>query len=277
MLHSGSGGFVYFDSRGNSTRPVRVRYFLPTPYNPDTPVVLVMHGASRAGLRYFNDWAPEAQRYGFLLLVPEFGDVDYPGSVWYNLGNVFDSEEPGTPNPVEKWTFTAIEHLFEDVRAATGGTQTTFRIYGHSAGSQFVHRFLMMRPTAPIEHAVAANAGWYTLPVDTLGWPYGLGGSPSDPDGLRSRWSTPLTVLLGDQDTDSNSSSLRNTPEARAQGPHRFARGHTFMAVARSEAQRLGMPFVWVLDTVPGATHSNALMTPRAAEILSREPPGGGP
>ena len=87
---------------------------------------------------------------------------------------------------------------------------------------------------------------------------------------MATRYALPVTVLLGDQDTDENQSSLRKTPEAMAQGPHRFARGHTFYQVASEHAAAMGEPFAWQLDTVPGAHHSNALMTPAAAEILSR-------
>ena len=270
-LQLGANEFTFVDSLGNVTRPIRVRYHMPTGYTPSSPIVFVMHGASRGAQSYFNAWLQPAMDHGFLLVVPEFDDINYPGSRWYNLGNVFPGEEPTTQNPDSTWTFTAIEHLFDVIRMAAGSSRTTFRIYGHSAGSQFVHRFLMVRPTAPIERVVAANAGWYTLPTDSIRWPYGLGDAGIDPSSLAGRYELDVTVLLGDQDTDPNASNLRRTPEAQDQGPHRFARGHTFHAVARSSAEALGVPFAWVLDTVPDAGHSNSQMAPRAAEILARQ------
>ena len=274
-LHHGSGQFTFHDARGNADRPITVRYHMPEGHNPETPIVVVMHGNSRAGERYFNDWEPHAASYGFLLLVPVFDTDSYPGNQWYNLGNVFpDADSPsasdGVRNPESAWTFTAIEHLFDAVRTATGSTRTTFRIFGHSAGSQFVHRLLMTRPDAPIERVVAANAGWYTMPDESTAWPYGLGASGFEVAGLTGLLQLPVTVLLGDADTITTSSNLRRTPEAMLQGPHRFTRGHTFYTAAQSAAESLGVPFGWALDTVPGAGHSNALMAPRAAEILAR-------
>ena len=268
-LRQGSHEFIFRDDRGNSDRPITVRYHMPAGYTSETPVVFVMHGNSRTGQSYFDAWEEHATSRGFLLVVPEFDDAGYPGSRSYNLGNIFPGEEPTTRNPVSAWTFTAIEHLFDVVRAASGSTRTAFRIYGHSAGSQFVHRFLMTRPDAPVERAVAANAGWYTLPSDTARWPYGLGDSGFDVADLAVRFQLPVTILLGDADTVTTSGNLRRTPEALSQGPHRFARGHTFYDAARSAAQSLGVPFAWTLDTVPGAGHSNRMMAPRAAEILT--------
>lgn len=272
-LHPGSGEFTFHDARGHADRPITVRYHMPDGYTPETPIVFVMHGASRTGQRYFNDWEPHAVTHGFLLLVPEFDGENYPGSRWYNLGNVFpdpDAADPTAHNPESAWTYTAIEHLFDAVRTASGSSRTTFRIFGHSAGSQFVHRLLMTRPAAPVERAVAANAGWYTLPDADTAWPYGLGESGFEVAGLTGMLQLPVTVLLGDADTVTTAGNLRRTPEAMLQGPHRFARGHSFYAAAHSAAESLGVPFAWALDTVPGAGHSNALMAPRAAEILAR-------
>jgi len=289
-IQSGSGQFTFRDARGNADRPITVRYHMPDGYTPETPIVFVMHGASRAGQRYFDDWEEHAAAHGFLLVVPEFDAENYPGSQWYNLGNVFPDPDavdastdadrtaaadqaaagPAARNPESAWSFTAIEHLFDAVRDATGSTRTTFRIFGHSAGSQFVHRLLMTRPDAPVERAVAANAGWYTMPDESVAWPYGLGDSGFEAAGLTGFLQLHVTVLLGDADTVTTAGNLRRTPEAMLQGPHRFTRGHTFYAAARSAAEALGVDFGWALDTVPGAGHSNALMAPRAAEILTR-------
>ena len=284
QLQPGSHDLIFRDARGNTDRPILVRYHMPDGYTPETPIVFVMHGNTRTGRRYFDDWEEHAVMYGFLLVVPEFDTEHYPGNQWYNLGNVFvDPDAAMTEgaiasslagsaghNPESTWTFTAIEHLFDAVRTAAGSTRTTFRIFGHSAGSQFVHRLLMTRPEAPVERAVAANAGWYTMPNDDIAWPYGLGDSGFEVAGLAGLLQLPVTVLLGDADTITTASNLRRTPEAMLQGPHRFTRGHAFHAAAESTAEALGVPFAWALDTVPGAGHSNALMAPRAAEILGR-------
>ena len=253
-LRRGSHQFVFRDARGNLDRPITVRYHMPAGYTSETPVVFVMHGNSRTGQSYFEAWEEHAISHGLLLVVPEFNEAGYPGSRWYNLGNVFPGEAPTTRNPASAWTYTAIEHLFDVVRVAARSTRTAFRIYGHSAGSQFVHRFLMTRPDAPVERAVAANAG--------------------DMSDLAVRFQLPVTILQGDADTVTTAGNLRRTPEAMSQGPHRFARGHTFYGAARAAAQSLGVPFAWTLDTVPGAGHSNRMMAPRAAGILAERDGG---
>ena len=264
-LQPGSHEFTFREDR-----PILVRYYLPDGYAPSTPIVFVMHGNGRTGESYFRVWRQPAMDYGFLLVVPEFGVENYPGSRSYNLGNVFPGEEPTIRNPESDWTFAAIEDLFEAIREAAGSTRTAFRIYGHSAGSQFVHRLLMTRPKAPVERAVAANAGWYTMPTEDVRWPYGLGGSGFELSSLADRFQQDITILVGDQDTDPNHPGLRRTPEALAQGPHRLARGRLFYDVARAAAEALGVPFAWVFETVPGAGHRNSQMMPRAAAILAR-------
>ncbi len=113
LLEPGAGSFVFNDSLGNRDLPIIVHYYMPAVPNTDTPIVIVMPGASRDGPRYHSDWVPEAERYGFLLLVPEFGIDHYPGSAMYNLGNMFTEEQGGDPVDESMWTFTAIEHLIE--------------------------------------------------------------------------------------------------------------------------------------------------------------------
>jgi len=49
-----------------------------------------------------------------------------------------------------------------------------FSMFGHSAGAQFVHRYITFMPQGHLRAAVAANSGWYTLPDQTLKLPYGL-------------------------------------------------------------------------------------------------------
>ena len=220
-LQPGSHEFTFREDR-----PILVRYHLPDGYTPSTPIVFVMHGNGRTGDSYFRAWRQPAIDYGFLLVVPEFDAEHYPGSRSYNLGNIFPGEEPTVRNPESDWTFTAIEDLFDAIREAAGSTRTAFRIYGHSAGGQFVHRLLMTRPDAPVERAVAANAGWYTMPTEEVRWPYGLGGSGFELTSLADRFQQDVTILLGDQDTDPNHPGLRRTPEAGAgaasscSGPH---------------------------------------------------------
>jgi poly(3-hydroxybutyrate) depolymerase len=245
-----------------------VWYQLPGKVTAETPVVFVMHGVNRDADRYRDEWSALARRYGFIVVVPQFSREDFPGSRGYNTG--YFSEEDGTPRPRALWSFAAIEPLFDDVRRRFGTSDARYDIYGHSAGAQFVHRYVLFMPEARIDTAIAANAGWYTMPDRGIAFPYGLGETPVDAAGLTQALGKPLTVLLGTADTDRGDPDLRKTPEANAQGPHRYARGQTFFAAGQQAAADAGAAFGWRLERVPGIGHSNAGMAEAAARIIAR-------
>lgn len=265
-MPAGAGHFDF--SRAGKT--VRVWYARPASAGADSPIVFVMHGVKRNGEDYRNGWQPHARQHGFVLVVPEFSEAEFPGDAGYNFGNTVDAQ--GKLRPPHEWAFNFVEPIFDEVRAACGSTRPRYFLYGHSAGAQFVHRFVYFVPEARAESLIAANAGWYTLPDLMLDFPYGLRGSPVSEPALRRALERPLVVLLGTADTDPNHPHLRRTPEAMAQGPHRFARGEFFHAAGRRQAEALGTTFGWQLAPAPGVAHSNAGMARHAVERLFGQP-----
>lgn len=63
--------------------------------------------------------------------------------------------------------------LFTGV-AGYGAGSSQFYLYGHSAGGQFVARYVVTHPDRVIK-AVVSAAGRYSYPDDTVPWPYGAG------------------------------------------------------------------------------------------------------
>ncbi|MEQ8204808.1 MAG: alpha/beta hydrolase-fold protein [Woeseia sp.] len=263
-LPAGSSQFTFSGWAGPD---LEVRVYAPDTVKDTTPIVMVMHGASRTADNYFTHWQLQGQAHGFVVVVPEFNAVDFPGSWRYNLGHVFD-KDTGRLRPESQWTFSAIEPLFDQITAALGTDQTAYTLYGHSAGAQFVHRFLYYKPDARVARAIAANAGWYTLPDFEVAYPYGLDGANIRDSVIREALGKDVILLLGDADIDTEQDNLRKTPEAQQQGPHRYARGATMYNVARSTAEHFGVKFNWRKVDVPGAAHSNAQMTPAAAGLV---------
>lgn len=261
------------DSRGQFTFTgwagpgLRVWYQLPAAVTPDTPVVVVMHGVNRDADRYRDEWSALAQQHRFIVVVPEFDAARFPGALGYNTG--FFTEADGTPRPRELWSFAAIEPLFDDVRQRFGTEVPRYTMYGHSAGAQFVHRYVIFMPEARIAQAIAANAGWYTMPDREIAFPYGLDDTPMDAQTLKAALGKPLLVLLGTADTDTQDPDLRTTPDANRQGPHRYARGLRFYEQGRTAAAEMDAPFGWQLDRVPGVGHKNGLMAQAAAKLIT--------
>ena len=263
-MGAGNGTFT-FD--GWAGPPLEVWYHRPEAVAADTPILFVMHGVKRDADRYRDQWSALARQRGFILVVPAFDEERFPGARSYNLGNVFD--ESGKPVPREQRSFAALEPLFDTVRQMTGTQVTTYDLYGHSAGAQFVHRYLMYVPDARVDRAIAANAGWYTMPMRDVAFPYGLAGAGVDEAALRRALQRPMTILLGTADNDPQHENLRRTPEAQAQGPHRLARGESFVAAGRRAAADRGIAFGWMLRRVEGVVHDNAGMAGAAADLLS--------
>jgi poly(3-hydroxybutyrate) depolymerase len=268
-LSTGSGSFDFVLGKGDGARRITVWYHRPAEAAADAPIVFVLHGQGRNASTYRKYWIPFAERQRFVLLVPEFSRAEFPGLLEYNLGNMKTAD--GKPLPEDHWSFSAIEQIFDRVRQANGLRQTTYDIYGHSGGGQFVHRMVLFMPKARFRVAVAANSGWYLMPERSIAYPYGLAGSGLEPERLAQAFSRRLVLLLGDADIDPNHPALRRTPEADAQGAHRFARGHAFFERAQRAAAELGVPLAWKLEVAPGVAHSNARMAPHAARFV-----GGG-
>jgi poly(3-hydroxybutyrate) depolymerase len=261
---AGRGRFVFSGWAGPA---LPVWYQLPAIVTPATRVVVVMHGVNRDADRYRDEWAALALAHGLIVIVPEFSRADFPGSLGYNTG--YFAEADGAPRPRERWSFAAIEPLFDEVRRRFGTGVERYALYGHSAGAQFVHRYVLFMPEARIAQGIAANAGWYTMPDPALTFPYGTGGAPITAQALSAALGKPLTLLLGTADTDPAAPDLRTTPEAMQQGPHRFARGHSFLEAGRRAAAQAGVHLGWRIVTVEGVGHQNGLMAQAAAPLIA--------
>jgi pimeloyl-ACP methyl ester carboxylesterase len=247
--------------------PVNVHTYIPESASDTTTILIVIHGWSREAQRYFDDWKTQGAQHDFVVVVPHFPVEDFPLSNDYNLGHVFE-EETTKLRPRKTWTFAAIEPLFDAVVARLGGKQTEYTLFGHSAGSQFVHRFLYYMPEARVSRYLAGNAGWYTIPDFDTEYPYGLENAAVSEDQLKAALQKDVVILLGNEDIDATDPDLRNTPEAKRQGVNRLARGLTYYSAAQSAAENLGVDLQWRLTVVEGVGHKNGQMAPAAAPFV---------
>jgi dienelactone hydrolase len=251
---------------------LEIRVFMTRPVGlaPDRPVVFVMHGVNRNADEYRDQWHDLAIKHDFLLVVPEYSKRHFPGPGQYDQGNVFD--ERGILKAESAWSYAAIEAIFDDVRYRFQMSTNTYSLYGHSAGAQFVQGYIFHVPTARVNRIVMSNADGYMMPDFDVAFPYGLGQSAVDRSRLEQGLQLPVTLLLGEKDTETDQDKQRQTPELMAQGPNRLARGRAFFEAARSMADQLGVPFNWSLETVPGAGHDNRKMAPAAIPFLLDKP-----
>ena len=257
---SASFGFV------QGSKHVLVRYHVPAGLNPATPIVFVMHGVKRNGEVYLHDWLPYSDERHFLLVVPEFSEDEFQGAKGYQDGNLISRS--GRPIQSEEWSYSMIEPIFDSVRERCQCTCDRYLIYGHSAGAQFVERFILLTPRSRVLRAISANAGTYMLPETTTNFPYGFGGTGLGTANIQAALQRPLIVLLGTADTDPHHRELSHAPEAEAQGAYRLARGKFFFECGEKAAASLGVPFGWSVSIAPGVAHSDSGMAPFALKCL---------
>lgn len=236
----------------------------PQTAGANSRIVFVMHGVNRDGDRYRDEWRDLADKHDLIIVVPTFGRTDFPTTDSYNFGNVLNKD--GRKNPQAKWSFSAIEPLFDNIVCRIAGNQTGYALYGHSAGTQFVHRYVALADAPRMESAVAANSGWYTMPDDGA-FPYGWGGDIAGLVSTEKALQRRLTILLGTEDIDRNDPNLRINEQADKQGLTRFERGHGFLAAARKLAGR-NMPLRWKIAYAPGIGHDNGGTAPFAIPHL---------
>lgn len=258
---------------------IRVFTYRAENHGPDDPIIILLAGGGRNGADYRDSWIRAAERFRLLILAPSFDEAQFPGPINYNLaGMVREGADVATLRNVvlgrpETWLFSDIEAIFDHAVARTGSRQTHYDLFGHSAGAQIVHRMILLAPETRIRTAVAANSGWYTVPAQNVPFPYGLGGISLPADQLEKAFGRRLVLMLGERDDARETRGhLRASPEANAQGPHRFARGEYFNNLAANEAARLGLHLSWRLEMIPGVGHDYRRMGEAAARQLYGTP-----
>lgn len=259
---SGKWSFVFTDKRGQADRPLRVYTYRPRQCDSTCPIQFVMHGKSRNAADYRDYWELAADRYGFLVIAPEFSAKEWPKAAAYNLGDVAGNAER------EKWSYSVVEHLFDEMRDG----QKDYRIFGHSAGAQFVHRMLFLLPENRAAVAIVANAGWYMMPEwrsdrKAPRWPYSFVESPAGEKELRQALVRKVYLLLGEADTKTDDPNLDKSEGAMKQGVNRLERGENFFGAVTGAANTLGVKLGWQLSYVPGSGHEGAKMSRAAADL----------
>lgn len=247
-------------------RALRLHSACPAGWTADMPVLFVHHGVARNGRDYRDYWAGHVDDAGILAISVEFPEETFPEYLWYNFGNLHDTE--GRANPRAQWSYGVVPRLFDALRARGMTRQERYGLFGHSAGGQFVHRMLSFGYRDRVAVAVSANAGTYAMPELETPWPFGLGEVALDDGALRALVEFPITVMAGTADTKTTGKFFPKGPRSMRQGPTRWHRAHRYVARGHEAASRLGTSCAWRVIDVADVGHDGRRMSEAAVPVV---------
>lgn len=261
------GVLEYTNYEPLSNKPFNIHYYIPSTVNQTTaPILFIFPGTYRNADDYLETWITLADQKGVMVFAFEFSVNYYPMSTNYQTGFILD--ENGNLNNEDVWTFSVIEPVFDFIKTNLVNNTNSYNMFGHSAGGQFVHRFVQFKPNSRVNYAVSANAGWYTVPDTSVDFPYGLKNAGISNEDLQNSYLKNLEIHLGQNDNDPNDPALRKTPEANLQGLHRLSRGRYFINQSDSISQSLNFPSNWVKKELENVGHEQQKMAVFAAQEM---------
>ena len=241
-----------------------VYYHLPEIINDETKILFVIHGNSRNADNYLNTWIKLAKDKNYAIFAPHF-----KRSQFISFNTLQMSTSSGRiRNEANLYLNNSIDLLFDHIKPLFDLSQDSYDIYGHSAGAQFVHRYLLFSNSPKVNRAVAANAGWYTF-LDGSNFPYGINNPPIDfnSQNVINFLNMDLHIHIGSADTDI-SSSVNQSEGANNQGLNRFQRANNFFNYTTKIVEKNDLNYNWSFLVVEGVAHSNSRMSKAAAEII---------
>ena len=242
---------------------VELYYKLPNEINNDTKLVFVIHGASRDVKRYLEAWLEQSKDKNVILVAPFFSKDSFQ---YYNTLGLASSSGKTFKNSKTKLT-NSISSFFTFFKSKYDLKTETYRIFGFSGGSQFVHRYMMYGTDERVELAAIGSAGWYTF-LNNEPFPFGITNMPVDKNRLDWFLSREVLFILGKNDNDPNHSSLNSNYGAKKQGAHRHQRGESYFNNLINYADINEIPFRWRFRSVEGLDHNIEEMIKNAAPFL---------
>jgi len=263
----GSGMFIF----SFNNKDIEVFYHVPSSYAASSKVVFALHGGSRDAEGVRNNMIQKSIDYNFILIAPKFSSSNFSLGDGYNLGNVYvDGDNPSTNtlNDENEWSFSIIEPLFDSVKSSLSIESEKYNLFGFSAGAQFVHRFIQFMPDARFNKVVAGAAGWYTVPTNSIPFPYGYQNSILISTNLNDLLSSDLHIQVGALDNNPNSAGLRHNEYADAQGLNRVTRAVHFFESGQNIADSNNFNFNWSLHIIQGVGHNLIPNAENACDLM---------
>lgn len=220
-IDEGSGFFIIEGGVGHETDTITVHYHTPKSINPKSRVLIVIPGAGRNGDDYRDSWVEASEKYNVLILSPSYSEKSYPYGD-YHLGGVVkdldltkgitfkkntnqvwmneDLVEFKINDQENKWIFRDFDRIFDTVKEVIKLKQRKYDMFGHSAGGQILHRFVLLNPKSKASKILASNAGTYTLPDKQTNFPFGIKDIDIDDKALKRAYRKNLVLFLGELD-----------------------------------------------------------------------------
>lgn len=245
---------------------VEILYTLPKEINNQTKVLFIIHGNSRDVKKYLNLWLEDAKDKNVILVAPHFTKENYP-----NFGTLQIAKSSGKIlNDQSNNLTNSISSFFTYFKSKYNLESSTYRIFGFSAGSQFVHRYLMYGKDTRTEKAVLGSAGWYTF-LNEEKYPYGTKNMPIEKERYEWFLSRRVLFILGNKDNDPNHPTLNLSKGAKKQGNNRYERGQNYFDSLLNFSQKNKIPFRWRYKVVPSLDHNTEMLSKNAIPFLMED------
>lgn len=253
--------FAYWDKPD-----VEIFFITPEKINKDTKVIFVIHGNSRNAEDYLSAWIPHVINKNVIVAAPQFRKIDFR---YFFLLEMAESSGDVNRNKNE-YINNSISLFFNFIKSKFSLTTETYKMFGHSAGAQFTHRYMLLSMDNRISNTVIANAGWYTFITDDE-FPYGIKNSPINISNKQIEWfmSKKANLLIGSDDIDFK--SVNSSKGANLQGLSRVDRAANYFDSLIMNAESRGYALRWNYRVLERVDHDFKKVTPYAAQILLRD------
>jgi poly(3-hydroxybutyrate) depolymerase len=256
-------------------------YMLYTPTREPRGILAVVHGslaedgsAMEAANVFIRRWVDEAEKRQLVLIAPAFDQENYgghagPGGGYRGLfGRHVGADD-------------FLNAIVDAVAEAHPPLKAKFYLYGHSAGGQFVSRYIVKHPHR-VFGAVISAAARFAFPDPKVPWTNGMArlqrrirwsdDAPweqfdyqPDPNGWLEAATLPVTVVVGAKDTEKVKAGAGQRGETHVERGREWAK--SMNAYAREHGKRGRVGFV----AVPGIGHNSKKLTPSAIKAMWRE------
>ena len=242
---------------------IEIYYISPDVIDENTKVIFVIHGNTRNAEDYLSEWRPYIAKKNVIVVAPKFTKESFKYFALLEM-----AQSSGKVNRDEsEYINNSISLIFNFIKSKFSLNTQTYDMFGHSAGAQFIHRYMLLSDDKRISNAVIANAGWYTF-ISDAEFPYGIKNSPIKISNDHMRWyaASKVNLLIGSDDVGFK--SLNTSKGAQIQGNNRFERANNYFNTLIKEAEKNNYVLRWNFKVLDDIDHDYKKITPIAADIL---------